>query len=145
LTSGTFYTRAGRLVVDGRGDLATDQGAVVLGANGAPIRVGATDGVQIAADGTVTVSGRVVGRLRLVTVRAGTVVPAGGTVYRLGPGTRPIPGGTLTPGALAQSNVDPARLLADLVTLVGQYQADEESAHTLAQTFQQFLTAGVAP
>jgi len=103
-------------------------------------------GLHDKAEGSMlSVNGKPVGQLGLVTV-AGAVAPLGtGTTYRPAAGARVTPGGQVTPGALVLSNVNAASGLSGLAELVGWYQANEESAHTIAQVFNTFLSTGVNP
>ena len=143
--AGRAYTRDGALTVNAAGILTTAAGDPVLGPGGAVIRVGTEAAATINNAGVVSVNGKPVGQLGLVTV-AGAVAPLGtGTTYRPATGARVTPGGQVTPGALVLSNVNAASGLSGLAELVGWYQANEESAHTIAQVFNTFLSTGVNP
>jgi flagellar basal-body rod protein FlgF len=143
--TGPAYTRDGALTVDAAGILTTAGGYPVAAAGGGVIRVGREAGVAITSAGVVTVDGQPVGRLALVTVTGAVSPGPSDTTYLPRPGSRVVAGGAVTPGALVLSNVDAAQSLSSLVEVVGLYQANEESAHTIAQTFNTFLSTGVAP
>jgi flagellar basal-body rod protein FlgF len=143
--TGPSYTRDGALTVNAAGILTTAAGVPVLGAGGAVIRVGSEAGATINDAGVVSVNGKPVGQLALVTI-TGPLAPGGvGTTYRPVAGARVTAGGQVTPGALVLSNVNAAAGLSGLAELVGWYQANEESAHTIAQAFNTFLSTGVNP
>lgn len=143
--TGTGYARDGALSVNAQGYLVTPEGYLVLGSNGAPIQVGSAQGVTITGSGQVQRGGQVIGSLALFTAPATGMLPGATGLYVPKAGTVPAPGGTVTPGALALSNVDQAVAMADVVQTVGLYQADEEAAHVQAQAFANLLATGVQP
>jgi flagellar basal-body rod protein FlgG len=110
-------TRAGNLVVDGRGQLGNSNGELLV----PPIRIpGGTDpaDVSIAQDGTVLASGRRVGQIQLVTVPAPNgLTPVGSNDYLPSAASGGIrrATGTLAQGVLEASNVDLADSMVDMM------------------------------
>ena len=79
-SNGTRYTRDGDFQLSAKGVLITKTGDTVLGERG-PIIV-PTGEPTISADGTLSVNGAFVDKLRLVEFPAGTVItPEGGSYY----------------------------------------------------------------
>jgi flagellar basal-body rod protein FlgF/flagellar basal-body rod protein FlgG len=79
------YTRNGSFMRSSKGVLTTRQGEPVLDAKGKPITL-PTGPVTIAADGTASVNGGIVGRIGVFTFASGTpLVPAGVSRYQAPP------------------------------------------------------------
>jgi len=108
----TGLTRDGSFQLDANGRLVTSTGARVEPAITVP--PGTTeDQVSIASDGTVSVAGRTLGRLRVVSVRSPEgLTPVGDNLFTAGPASGPVraaaAGTTLQQGYLEASNVDMA-------------------------------------
>lgn len=119
---GTRYTRNGRFQLSRSGQLVTQAGDPVLGANGA-ITVPA--GVlSIASDGTISVNGAVAGSIQLTEFAPGTrLAPEGDTLLNAPAGSaKPARQSAVKQGALESSNVNS---IAAVVTLIGvQRQAE---------------------
>jgi flagellar basal-body rod protein FlgG len=112
---GQVLTRDGALQIDSQGRLVTNQGHLT----GVTLPAGTSEGdVNIAANGLVTVGGRNVGSLDLVTVRATDGLAANGdNTYSLtaASGAANDGGVRITNGALEMSNVDVADAMADMI------------------------------
>ena len=110
-------TRDGALQIDNRGRLVTNQGHLT----GVTVPRGtAQDDVAIGSDGRVSVDGRNVGTLDLVTVRATDGLAANGdNTYSLTAASGPAADGNgrvrVAQGALEASNVDIADAMADMI------------------------------
>jgi len=108
-------TRDGALQIDAQGRLVTNQGH----RTGVTIPRGTAAGdVGITQNGTVTVGGRDVGRLDLVTVRATDGLAANGdNTYSLTAASGPASDADvrIAQGALEMSNVDIADAMADMI------------------------------
>jgi flagellar basal-body rod protein FlgG len=108
-------TRDGALQIDAGGRLVTNQGDTT----GVTLPRGTSPGdVNIGANGTVTVAGRDVGRLDLVSVRATDGLRANGdNTYSLSVDSGPAAASDVrvTQGALEMSNVDVADAMADMI------------------------------
>ena len=98
----TQYTRDGSFLRSAKGVLTTNQGEPVLNAQGKPITI-PTGPVTIAADGTTSVNGGVVGRIGIFNFPSGTaLVPEGVNRYQAPPKTAKI----TTTAALHQGMVE---------------------------------------
>jgi flagellar basal-body rod protein FlgG len=108
-------TRDGALQIDSRGRLVTNQGHLT----GVTLPRGTSEGdVNIGANGIVTVAGRNVGSLDLVTVRATDGLAANGdNTYSLtaASGGANDGGVRVANGALEMSNVDVADAMTDMI------------------------------
>ena len=109
-------TRDGALHIDNQGRLVTNQGHLT----GVTVPRGTAEGdVGIAANGSVTVDGRTVGSLDLVTVRANDGLAANGdNTYSITAASGPANDGRdvrVVQGALEMSNVDVADAMADMI------------------------------
>ncbi len=61
----TLFTKNGELQVSARGNLVNGEGLDILGANGQPVRVDASQPLEIRADGSIWQSGAQTGQLRI--------------------------------------------------------------------------------
>jgi flagellar basal-body rod protein FlgF len=135
-TQGVRYTRDGGFRRDGNNQLVTAQGDLVLGANGVPITLPPGD-VSILPTGEIRVApltgGQAgtadlpAGQLGIFTfVEVGQLRKVGGNLFEdpLGQ-AQPSPAGnsTMHQGYLENSNVDPARAMADLMVAQRTYEA----------------------
>ncbi len=141
---GPAYTRDGTFFVDAEGYLSTAGGFRVLGQNG-PIRVGTSD-FEVSPDGTVTVGGQAVDRLRLVDLsRAPGIVRVGDNLLRPSdPNFQPPPAPPETAvlqGAIEESNVNLTETVAQLLAAMRAYQSAQrmllEADLTLDRAIQQ--------
>ena len=110
-------TRDGALQIDDAGQLVTNQGHITGVA--VPRGTGESD-VKIGPDGRVSVGGRNVGALDLVTVRANDGLAANGdNTFSLTTASGPAADGNrsvrVAQGALEMSNVDVADAMADMI------------------------------
>jgi flagellar basal-body rod protein FlgG len=129
-----LLTRDGDLQLDEQGRLSTRNGLLL----DPPVRVPAgtqPDQVGIGPDGTVTVAGAAVGRLRLVSVAA----PAGlrsvaENAFAPTPESGPVraadPQTTLRAGALEASNVDMAGAMAEMIEAQRAFELASRAIHT---------------
>jgi flagellar basal-body rod protein FlgF len=120
--AGTVMTRDGRFTIGANGELTTHEGYAVLDAGGAPIQLDPNAGPPVAGkDGTLRQGGKLVGAIGLFTFDPG---PNFGRFGNSGviPSGRPVPAVDdpkfgVEQGFLEQSNVDPMREMAKLITL----------------------------
>lgn len=117
--AGRRYLRGGRLTVDVQGRLATPSGHPLLDDQGRAVVVGG-EGFSLAADGTVSVDGRPVGRLAVVSLEA--PVREGEGLYRGQPGARPD-STSVRQGWLEGSSVDTARTMVDALASLRAFEA----------------------
>ncbi len=120
LLEGGRLTGCGRLGVDGEGFL-TLRGLRVLGAAG-PIRVG-EGRFHVRPDGTVDVSGRVAGRIRVVEVQGSGVALAGSGVYAAPPEAVKDVRAVLRLGFRQRPEVNPVQDLVQLMVGFRTYEA----------------------
>ncbi len=138
----TALTRDGSFQLDRSGRLVTSTGARVEPAITVP--AGTTeDQVSIASDGTVSVAGRNLGRLRVVSVRSPEgLTPVGDNLFTAGSASGPVraaaAGTTLQQGYLEASNVD----MADAMVAMMDAQRGFEMASKAIQM--QDEMAGIA-
>ena len=133
-------TRDGNLLVDGRGRLATNTGALIQPGLTVP-KGTAEDEIAIAGDGTVTASGRRLGKLALVTVRSPQqLTPIGDNAFQVSPGSGPAgaaPRATkLTQGALEASNVDMASAMVGMIESQRAFELASKAIHTADQMWE---------
>jgi flagellar basal-body rod protein FlgF len=136
----TLYTRRGIFHTDSEGFLITDAGQKVLG-EGGPIQVQG-EGVEIDAGGTVVVGGEEVDRLKVVTFAdPRTLTKRAGTSFDAGK-QQPVAaeGYTVVQGALEMSNVNPVKIMAELIETQRLYDADLKGIQ-MANEINQKMTA----
>ncbi len=130
-------TRDGALQVDGRGRLATSGGALVRPGITIPAGTPAS-AVSIARDGTVSASGRPVGRLSLVSVRSPQLLQSVGanafvpTPQSGAAGAAPR-ATTITQGALEMSNVDVSEAMVAMIEAQRSFELASKAIHTADQ------------
>ncbi|MFM9935868.1 MAG: flagellar basal body rod protein FlgF [Novosphingobium sp.] len=118
------YTRRGDLTVDASGVLSNGDGRPVIGDAG-PVTVPPGAKITIAPDGTVLAATpenpdqppQVVAKLKLVSTAGSKIAKGLDGLFRvMGGGALPVDEeAKLTPGSLEQSNVDPTRVLVEMV------------------------------
>jgi flagellar basal-body rod protein FlgF/flagellar basal-body rod protein FlgG len=114
--AGVGYTRNGNFQVDKNGLLLTADGNPVLGEQG-PIHL-PSGPVSISEDGTISVSGTLTGKVRLVDVDSRQMTAMGNNAFQ-------APASAITPatnahirqGTLESSNVEPVSATVGLVSL----------------------------
>ena len=112
----TLYTRNGNFHVDASGHLATVEGNIVNGAEGAiTIPPGH---LSVSGDGTISVDGALAGQLRIVSFAPGTaLVPVGSSHFAAPVGSERAASGRLVQGSLEGSNVNGVTAAVGLVAL----------------------------
>lgn len=129
--AGNRYTRDGQFVENAAGQLTTDTGEPVLGTDGRPISIAAAKSagdVSIASDGRVTVRGKLVGTLAVVSLA--NPAKLGGTLFSGTPGGKPA-GTTVEQGYLEGSGVNPVTTMVEMMTSFQSYQASQRAIQTL--------------
>jgi flagellar basal-body rod protein FlgF len=113
---GVVYTRDGSFHLTSEGQLVTSQGNAVLGEQG-PVILPAGN-VAISADGTISVEGSVVDKLRLAEFAPGTNLTAlGNATYGAPPNSALVAAeSTVQQGMLEGSNVSPTQAVVQLIT-----------------------------
>ena len=114
---GVAYTRNGGFHVTSTGQLVTGQGDAVLGEQG-PVTLPAGK-IAVSADGTISVDGAVVAKLRVAEFSPGTSVAAlGDTLYGAPAGSAlPAASSSIRQGMLEESNVSPVESVVQLITV----------------------------
>lgn len=115
-TGGSLYTRNGNFHADGNGHLATAEGKLVMGAQGAitipPGKLSVSD------DGTISVDGALAGQLKVVKFAPGTVLqPIGDASFSAPAGSELSTQATIVQGSLEGSNVNGISAAVGLVAL----------------------------
>lgn len=114
---GVLYTRDGGFHLTSTGQLVTSQGNAVLGEQGAITLP--TGNIAISADGTISVDGVLVDKLRLAEFSPETNLTAiGNATYSAPPGSAlAIADTSLNQGMLEGSNVSPTEGVVQLITV----------------------------
>jgi flagellar basal-body rod protein FlgF/flagellar basal-body rod protein FlgG len=114
---GVLYTRNGSFHVSSTGQLVTAAGDAVLGEQG-PMSL-PNGSVAVSPDGTVSVDGAVVSKLRLTEFSPGTSLTAvGDLLYRAPQGSAlPAAGSSIRQGMLESSNVSSVLSVVELITI----------------------------
>lgn len=134
---GVALTRDGSLGLDANGTITDSAGNRVAPAITVPAGTKPSE-LSIAADGTVRASGRVIGQIRLVTVRAPDGLnPLGGSLFAAtAQSGAPVAAGAgthLRQGAIEQSNVNLGRAMTSLVTTERSFQMASSAIQTESQ------------
>ena len=126
---GERYTRDGHFNLSDQGVLVTADGNPVMG-EGGEIRLPAGD-ATIGQDGSISVDGRPVGKLRIahfadpnVLVRAGSSLFAVGTA---GVGPEDMENPSVRQGMLESSNVNTIEEMVSMITTFRFYEADQKA------------------
>jgi flagellar basal-body rod protein FlgF len=115
--TGTMYTRNGQFIVNGSGQLATQQGDPVLGPGGQPIPIGPGGKVDATKVGVFALTNpRKVGENMI------TGTPAGQDT------------GTAVSGSLEGSGADPAKSMVDMIASFRAFEAGQKVIQTLDDT-----------
>lgn len=135
---GVVYTRNGRFSLSATGQLTTESGNVVLGANGQPLRLPDPQGqpVLIKPDGTIVEGSTTVGQIGVFA--APTWLKAGNDSYT--PSGGAVTATTATPikqGMLEQGNVDLVNTMGAIMTAERSYEAASQMQKYEDQMLQQ--------
>ena len=121
---GELYTRNGNFQVSAKGQLTTAAGDLVLGEQGLPKDPGLpivlpSGDISISPDGTISASGAVAGKLKIVAFTDGTVPVAAGNSYYSAPATalRASPDSNVRQGMLESSNVNSVKAVVDMIAV----------------------------
>ena len=136
--NGARYTRAGNFRLDATNHLVTADGLPVRATLGTPIKLAelvkgasipgievppGTGQVGVAADGTVSADGNVIGKLELVRFKASQVKREGGTLFSARGNPEPGDPPLVRSGMLEASNVNVVRGVVDLVKVSRTYES----------------------
>jgi flagellar basal-body rod protein FlgF len=118
----TLYTRNGNFQVSSKGHLTTAEGDLVLGEDvkpdGKPITLPSGE-ISISPDGTLSVSGAVAGKLKIVDFAPGNPPVAEGNSYYSIPAiaVQPATDSNVRQGMLESSNVDSVKAVVDMIVV----------------------------
>jgi flagellar basal-body rod protein FlgF len=124
------YTRAGNFQIDARGTVRTADGKLVVG-DGGPIEIPENNRVDIARDGTISITplteqrtGTMIGRLKLVNPPVNELVKGGDGLFRLrSGGAAPQDEAVqLNLGVLEGSNVNVVDAMVGIIALSRQFE-----------------------
>jgi flagellar basal-body rod protein FlgF len=115
--AGIRYTRSGNLRLSPKGELTTADGDLVLGTQG-PIRL-PKGALAISPDGTLSVDGALVGKLKLVEFAPNTSLTSEGATLFSAPAGSELPAShsIVRQGVIEGSNVNPITASVDLIAL----------------------------
>jgi flagellar basal-body rod protein FlgF len=121
---GERYTRNGALMINSQGQLVTSDGFAVMGEQG-EYQFGATEkDIRIASDGTLTTSGGVRGKLRLVKFQnQQSLENVGANLFTTKAQAEPALQARVQAGYVERSNVHPVTEISRMIEVTRQYQA----------------------
>ena len=133
----TRYTRAGDFQLDDQGRIVLPSGARLQGTSGELV-VDVTQGAPaFAPDGTLSVGGATVGRVRLARFDDPSVLtPAGGNTFTAPEGTATdVDSGDVrvVSGFVEASNVNPVREMVQMIEALRTYEASEKAVQAADQ------------
>lgn len=139
--NGTQYTRNGQFAVDARGQLVTALGDPVLDSKGVPIVLPGTGDPVIGPDGAVTMDGKAVGTIAVVSLKG--AVKQGDSLFTGSPTTRAT-GTQVRQGYLEGSGVNPAEAMVDVISSMRAYEAAQRVIHAIDETLGRAVNGGGA-
>ncbi len=131
-----FYTRAGRFSLDSQGVLRDMNGYAVQGESGRISVPREAEGqINITNDGTVTVDGEIIDRLRVVQFDTSRdLTPQDGALLSSDePPTRILDDPTVRQGFVEGSNVDPVREMTDMIEQARMFETQQRWLRTTDQ------------
>jgi flagellar basal-body rod protein FlgF len=134
--TGTLYTRNGSFQVSPAGQLVTSAGDPALGTAG-PITLPLNAQPSISADGTISVDGAVVDKLRVVEFAPHTPVTSVGSSYYSAPAKSATPAikTQVQQGMLESSNVNPVAAVVGLISAQRQAEMAARAMNTFYSEF----------
>jgi flagellar basal-body rod protein FlgF len=139
---GYLYTRAGNLQVGANGQLQTAEGDAVMGIDAKKKTVPITlpsGPVAIASDGTISVGGALVAKLKLVNFPPATPLKPIGDAYFSAPAAagKAAAGTSVLQGHLESSNVNPVEAETSLISLQRNFDLIERALKIFNTDFDQ--------
>lgn len=123
----TLFTRNGELQLSARGTLVNGEGLDVLGVDGQPIRIDASQPLEIRGDGAIFQAGAQTGRLKLTEFADPQALEKAGHTYFRSQGTAAqISTGAATgvvQGAIEGANTGPAEGAVRMVNVLRQFES----------------------
>ena len=130
--NGERLTRSGQFLVNNQQQLVTQQGYPVL-ADGGALTIDGTD-IAVAKDGSVSVDGRPLGTLDIVTaVNLRDIQKTGGNLFEIANGgaEEPATNTTVNQGYLEKSNVSTMKEMTAMIDLQRAYQSQQKIINTI--------------
>jgi flagellar basal-body rod protein FlgF len=130
---GIRYTRNGNLTVNEKGVLVASEGDPVIGKNGKPITLGRGTVRRIDEEGTVTLDGREIDRLKMVSFDDVTKLSREGNSLLLPNGNvqEKVSSAKIKSGYLEQSNVNAVASIVRMIGIMRQFEAIQKSVLAL--------------
>lgn len=147
--NGLRYTRAGNFHLDTTRNLVTEQGDKVLseqaGGRIQPIQI-PSGKINISADGSLSVDGALVAKLRIDDFPAGTPLVQEGNSYFIAPPNsgKPAANANVRQGSLEASNSDPVRTSVALIDLQRTAQMMERALSVFNNDFNKTAAQDIA-
>ncbi|MEZ6126770.1 MAG: flagellar hook-basal body protein [Planctomycetaceae bacterium] len=137
-----LYTRNGTFQIDAAGQLVTADGVPVMGENG-PLTMPpdfTPSMLQVGADGTASVNGVQIGKLKVVSFPDPHVLSQRGvTLFAAPSGVAPsVSTATVSQGTRERSNVQPVTELVDMISAVRTQEAAQRAMSTISQAIQNY-------
>lgn len=126
---GIRYTRNGSLTLNAKGALVASEGSPILGASGRPITLG-PGAININAEGAVTLDGREIDRLKIVSFNDLTKMTKEGNSLLLpqnGKDQEKTSSAKIKSGYLEQSNVNAISSIVRMVGIMRQFEAIQKT------------------
>jgi flagellar basal-body rod protein FlgF len=146
---GEMYTRCGAVHVNAGGRLVDSAGSSIAGEGGAIILPPSvsSEQVAVAADGTVSAGGQILGRLRIVDFDDPQALEAvSGTMLRAPEGVtaRPAEDYAVRQGYREMSNVNMVKELVDLITVTRMYEANYKALEKSGESKEELLRVALS-
>ncbi len=124
---GERYTRAGNFSLGPDGALTTAQGYPLL-CDGGPIKITQAETLRVAPSGEIRSGDQSLGRLRIVTFPADTVLTRSGASLLSTEGeSQTAADARVLQGVLEGPNVEPLQALVDMVTLLRHFEMNQKA------------------
>lgn len=137
---GERFTRDGRFSRDATGQLVTVDGNLVLSSAGQPIKLPEGD-VAVSLNGSITVNGVASGTIGLAFFEdTSTLIRQDQNTFSSTATPATTGGGSILQSTLEQSNVDSAKLMAQMIEISRSYQA----AQTMVQNQDELLGKAIS-
>lgn len=140
-TTGIQYTRNGNFTLSAAGELVTQDGWPVLGANG-PIQI-AGPNVQVDSQGNITANGVPIDSFLIINFAPNEIEPVGSQRFRPleadNPG-QPVPAPSIHQGYLESSNVNVVRTMTEMIDVHRKYESYQKIIRTLDDINQKAVT-----
>jgi flagellar basal-body rod protein FlgF len=134
--NGVVYTRAGGFHFNAAGALVTADNYPVLGSDGKPLKLDATQPIEVLADGSITQAGQNTGKFEVVDFDSSKELVKRGSTYFTTANANVKPRAAavaVRQGALEASNVGGAESAVRLVNVMRQFEMLQKALHIGAE------------